>query len=124
MVPKVKLTNSYLTGLAGQQITKNVSARDSASNGLLAIRYAKTGLISFVYIGRIKGAGKRENTIGRYPETSIEEARIRASELRKLYRQGIDPKQLEEQQAAERERKRALEEALKVPLRTVLERYF
>ena len=94
--------------------------RDTESSGLLATRFAKSGQISFVYIGRIKGSVKREITIGRYPDTSIEEARTRASELRKLYRQGIDPKQLAEDQQAAQEQEKALQRALQVPLRAVL----
>ena len=102
MVPAVRLTKGYLAKLQTRNSTVNEHVRDTESSGLLATRFAKSGQISFVYIGRIKGSVKREITIGRYPDTGIEEARTRASELRKLYRQGIDPKQLEaDQQAAQ-----------------------
>jgi integrase len=123
VVQTAKLTKGYLARLQTRNSTVNEHVRDTESSGLLATRFAKSGQISFVYIGRIKGSVKREITIGRYPDTNIEEARIRASELRKLYRQGIDPKQLEEQERATEEQQKALEKALQVPLRAVLERY-
>ncbi|HJM93598.1 MAG: tyrosine-type recombinase/integrase [Alphaproteobacteria bacterium] len=123
MVPAVRLTKSFLAKFKTRSSTVNEHVRDTESSGLLATRFAKSGQISFVYIGRIKGSVKREITIGRYPDTAIEEARIRASELRRLYRQGIDPKQLEADQQAAQEREKALQRALQVSLRAVLERY-
>ena len=108
MVQTARLTKGYLARLQTRNSTVNEHVRDTESSGLLATRFAKSGQISFVYIGRIKGSVKREITIGRYPDTNIEEARIRASELRKLYRQGIDPKQLEADQQAAQEQKKAL----------------
>ena len=122
MVQTARLTKGYLARLQTRNSTVNEHVRDTESSGLVATRFAKSGQVSFVYIGRIKGSVKREITIGRYPDTNIEEARIRASELRKLYRQGIDPKQLEADQQAAQEQKKALERALQVPLRAVLER--
>jgi integrase len=123
VVQTARLTKGYLAKLQTRNSTVNEHVRDTESSGLLATRFAKSGQISFVYIGRIKGSVKREITIGRYPDTGIEEARTRASELRKLYRQGIDPKRLEEQERAAQEQEKALEKALQVPLRAVLERY-
>ena len=124
IVRSLRFTNSALNQFVGsnEQTTK-VTIKDTESSGLRAIRFPKSGMVSFIYTGRIKGGLKRNITIGRYPDTGIEEARSRASELRKLYRQGIDPKQLEEQERAAEEREKALERALQVSLRAVLERY-
>jgi integrase len=124
MVRSLRFTNSALNQFVGsnEQTTK-VTIKDTESSGLRALRFPKSGMVSFIYTGRIKGGLKRNITIGRYPDTGIEEARSRASELRKLYRQGIDPKQLEEDQQAAQEQEKALERALQVPLRAVLERY-
>lgn len=124
MVRSLRFTNSALNQFVGsnEQTTK-VTIKDTESSGLRALRFPKSGMVSFIYTGRIRGGLKRNITIGRYPDTGIEEARIRASELRKLYRQGIDPKQLEADQQAAQEQEKALERALQVPLRAVLERY-
>ena len=124
MVRSLRFTNTALNQFMGSnEPARKATIKDTESSGLRAIRFPKSGMVSFIYTGRIKGGLKRNITIGRYPDTGIEEARIRASELRKLYRQGIDPKQLEADQQAAQEREKALQRALQVPLRAVLERY-
>ena len=123
MVPALRFSKSSLGKLLASTSPSNETVRDTESSGLLAIRYAKRGMVSFVYSGRIKGGPKRDITIGRYPDWSVEEARDRAAELRKLYRSGIDPRELESEEKKQKERKASFDKALEVTLREVMDRY-
>ena len=123
MVSAIRFSRSSLGKLLAGTGSSNETVRDTESSGLLAIRYAKRRMVSFVYSGRIKGGPKRDITIGRYPDWSVEAARDRAAALRKLYRSGIDPRELESEEKRQKEREASLEKALEVSLREILDRY-
>ena len=123
MVPRIRFSKSSLGKLLASTSSSDETVRDTESSGLVAKRYVKQGIVSFVFSGRIKGGPKRDITIGRYPDWSVEEARDRAAELRKLYRSGIDPRELEGEEKRQKERETSLDKALEVPLREIMDRY-
>ena len=76
VVQAIRFSKSSLGKLLASTSFSNETVRDTESSGLLAIRYAKRGMVSFVYSGRIKVGPKREITIGRYPEPVLTKLRI------------------------------------------------
>lgn len=57
----------------------------------LGVRITPTGTIAFQYRFRWQGKATRV-TIGRYPNTSLKDARVAVGEMRALYMKGINPK--------------------------------
>ncbi len=82
------LSDTELRSINGQAYSGPAELTDG--NGL-SVRITPAGTIAFQYRFRWRGKATRI-TIGRYPLTSIQNARIVVSELRALYMKGINPK--------------------------------
>jgi integrase len=87
-MPKIKMTTVTLARLkppkAGQ-----IDYFDNAFPAL-ALRMSHKGTCSWTYFGRVDGKLKRA-TLGRYPATSLAEARHKASSMAEAMRAGVDP---------------------------------
>ncbi len=121
MANQIRFTLKALDKELASSVKANAIFRDTDCKGLTAVKYAKTGDLSFVYSGRIKGGKKRDITLGRYPSLSIAEARKRALEYTRMYRDGIDPVEVQAEEARKKESELALGKALQVTLRATLE---
>ena len=87
-----------LDGLPKAEKGKRNTYHDDKVNGL-TLRVTDTGARSFLVRRRVNGK-PRMNTIGRYPEMTINQAREKAREVINLIENGINPKdQLKENQS-------------------------
>lgn len=108
----VALTDRSLKGLKAEAGPYRVT--DAKCEGL-AVRVAVDGRKTFDCAFRIKGAGIRRLSLGRWPETSLEAARDRTRELKKAARTGID--------LLTEEKNAAIERASRITVRTLIEKY-
>lgn len=98
--------------------------RDTEVRGF-GIRRLSDGSISYIYEGRKRsGSGRNiRRVIGRYPETSVADARIKALDGLKLLREGVDPSEKEKRKKAEELEKEAVSKFQKKTLNQVFEEY-
>ena len=82
------LSDTKLRSINGKLYTGPAEVTDG--DGLSA-RITPTGTIAFQYRFRWQGKATRI-TIGRYPSTSLKDARVAVGEMRALYMKGINPK--------------------------------
>jgi integrase len=67
----------------------------------LSARVSPKGVISFNY--RFRWQGKQQRIkVGRYPDTTLSEARDKISDYRKILSQGLDPRQVQSEQYEQR----------------------
>jgi site-specific recombinase XerD len=84
-VPKIKLTTAAI-----ERLKPNPQPYWDISHPAFAMRVSKTGVKAFIYAGRVHGKLKWD-TLGRYPELSLAEARRKAGRTAEAMRQGVDP---------------------------------
>lgn len=98
----IELTTGAIERLTCRTDTKaQAFLRDSKAPGL-RVRVTNTGTKSFVFEGKLNRQTIRR-TIGDVKAWTIEQARTEARKLSVMLDQGIDPRELERQQQAERE---------------------
>ena len=97
---------------------KDLFIRDAGLAGF-GLKVTPTGTVSFIYENTIRGRGSKRVTLGRFPSISVEEARDKALDTPKHFREGTDPHELEAQQKQER----AEEQARSITLAELLESY-
>lgn len=95
--------------------------RDKKTPGL-AVRVTAAGQKSYIFETKLRRRNIRE-TIGSIETWSLEEARVRARELKVLVDRGIDPRELEKERARKQEAARAREAARSVTVGTLWQRY-
>jgi hypothetical protein len=95
---KVKLTNAFLKSVEPPELGK-ITITDVERPGL-QFRVTPGGARSWLFQKKIKGGRRLSVTLGRYPETSLAEARAEALKIELDARAGIDPLQREAQQRA------------------------
>ena len=79
---------------SGNPPEKDLFVRDTGLAGF-GLKVTPTGTVSYIYENRIKGAKSKRTTLGRYPSLPFNEAKDKASGTSKLYRDGIDPLEVE-----------------------------
>lgn len=95
--------------------------RDKKAPGL-AVRVTKSGQKSFIFESKLRRSSLRY-TIGGIESWSIEEARARARELKVLVDRGIDPRELDREQALLREGEKRRQAAHHIKIGILWERY-
>lgn len=88
-MPKVKLSHKKINALKPE--SKTVNYYDTLESGLI-LRVTKTGYKSFSYMYRIYDK-KRRYTIGKYPETSLADARKKVRLIKGQLAEGKDPQE-------------------------------
>jgi integrase len=97
-MPRKRLTDRTLKALKPAQPGKLYDVADEVARGL-AVRVSDTGRSTFVMVARFPGSkNPTRRRLGEYPSMSLEEARARAEDWRRLIQRGIDPA-TEERQA-------------------------
>lgn len=82
------LSDSKLRSISGKPYTGPSEVTDGDG---LSVRITPAGTITFQYRFRWKGTPTRI-TVGRYPATTLKDARIAVGEMRALYMKGVNPK--------------------------------
>jgi integrase len=122
---KTKLTKRYIDSNTDSQgkwsppPDEDLFIRDTGLAGF-GIKITPSGTVSYIYENNIKGRGSKRTTLGRYPSLPFTDAKNEALDTSKLYRSGIDPRDLEKQKATER----AKEKARDITLQSVMDDYF
>ena len=101
-MPRQKITATTIDSLKAPK--EGQTDYFDAAYPALALRVTSNGVRSWVYFGRVHGKLKRA-TLGRYPDLSLQKARIKAGEMADAMRAGIDPV------AAKREAKMAVRDS-------------
>jgi integrase len=101
---------------------KEFYVRDDRLSGF-AVRVQPKGPITFVVSGRIKGGRACKVALGKPDLLTVAQAREAAEEPLRLMRRGIDPHSYRQQEAAEKRKAKAKEEALLIPLARLFERF-
>jgi len=97
--PAMALTHRSIEAMKAEAAPYRVP--DLRCSGL-AIRVATDGEKTYDCAFRIKGAGPKRSSLGRFPEVSLDAARGRANELTKAGRTGVDLIAKEKAEAAEK----------------------
>ncbi|EES5544497.1 DUF4102 domain-containing protein, partial [Escherichia coli] len=82
------LSDTKLRGLYGKPYSGPAEITDGDG---LSVRITPAGTITFQYRYRWNGKPVRL-TVGRYPSTSLKDARVIVGEMRALYMKGVNPK--------------------------------
>lgn len=82
------LSDTKLRNISGKPYSGAAEVTDGDS---LSARITPTGTITFQYRYRWNGKPVRL-TVGRYPSTSLKDARVIVGEMRALYMKGVNPK--------------------------------
>lgn len=104
-----ELSAGLIEALACPEGRAQAFLRDTKAPGL-HVRVTAAGAKSYVFEARIKGRTMRR-TIGTVSAWSIEDARIAANQLRVLKDKGLDPRELDREDAARKAREQAETEA-------------
>lgn len=126
----MKITQRYVDSLADangkakEAPAKDVYHRDDGLTGFGVKLAAKSGTISFIFEGWIRNRGSKRITLGRYPSQQVKEAKDKALEAQRQFKNGIDPREQEKQTQEDNATKKALDAALSVTLQEVIEDYF
>ncbi|ODB88007.1 hypothetical protein A3193_03695 [Candidatus Thiodiazotropha endoloripes] len=115
------LTNTQ--GRAKELPDKDTFYRDSGLTGF-GLKVSKSGVISFIYEGRIKNSRSRRITLGRHPSLPLDSAKDKALETQRLMKAGIDPVQHRIQQKQELDQLNAQHAVQQFTLRELMEDYF
>ena len=101
-MPKLKLTKGNIDSKAKPSPTGDVLYWDTDTRGL-GVRVTPKGVTTFICQGRVRGTTKDVRlTIGTFGAWTVDDARRRAEDYRRLFEDGIDPRQLKKQEEAER----------------------
>jgi integrase len=93
-----RLTERTLKTLKPAQPGKLYDVADEVARGL-AVRVSDTGRCTFVMVARFPGSkNPTRRRLGEYPSMTLEEARARAEEWRRLIQRGVDPAVAEQQE--------------------------
>lgn len=87
---KINFTKAKLDALSLPELGKRETYHDIKTNGL-QLRITSNGIKTFSLFRRIKNSSPERVTLGRYPDMSIEQARIESTRLNGLIVQGINP---------------------------------
>jgi hypothetical protein len=117
-----KITQNFPAALRNES-GKDQFYRDTEIRGF-GVRVTPKGLISFFAEGRLKRGRTKRFNLGRFPALSVADARTQAYEKLRLYREGVDPHEMEREERERREREKALQESLGVTLQDVIESFF
>lgn len=126
----MKITQRYVDSLADangkarEVPAKDIYYRDSGLTGFGVKLAAKTGTISFIFEGWIRNRGSKRITLGRHPSQQVKEAKDKALEAQRQFKDGIDPREQEKQTLEDNATKKALDAALSVTLQEIIEDYF
>ncbi|OUD08940.1 hypothetical protein BVC71_09485 [Marivivens niveibacter] len=86
-MPTLKITNSFLQKVKPSNSRQEI--KDTITTGLIA-RISPSGAISFATRVRDNQGKTRTITIGKYPSLSLQDARIKAGEIYKQLKEGVD----------------------------------
>ena len=101
-MPKLKLTKTNIDTKAKPSPLGDVIYFDTETRGF-GLRVTKTGITTFVAQGRVRGSKTDIRvTIGTCGAWTLDDARRRAEELRHQFEDGIDPRELRKQEAAQK----------------------
>jgi integrase len=104
-VARVNLTDRLLKSLQKDESGERIEKADTVSRGL-RVR-ALNGNVFFVLLTRFPGSPHpTRGSLGEYPALSLEDAREKAGEWRKLIKKGQDPREVEEAERRAEQRKR------------------
>jgi len=118
-MPKLKLNKTNIDTKAKPSATNDVLYWDTETRGF-GLRVTPKGVTTFIAQGRVRGTTKDVRvTIGTYGAWLVDDARRKAEEYRRLFEDGIDPRELKKQ--AEEQRKQ--EAAVQVSLGAVATEY-
>ena len=100
-MPKLKLSNTNIDEKAKASPTGDVLYWDTVSRGF-GLRVTPKNIATFIAQGRVKGTKTDIRvTIGTYGAWTVDDARRRAEELRHQFEDGVDPREVKKQEAAE-----------------------
>src|SRR5688572_7304415 len=100
MARHLNFTKAALGALPAAAPGKRDTYHDSKTPGLV-LRVTDTGGKTFSHFRRVPGGEPERNTIGRYPDVSVENARRRATEINAQIAKGINPAQAKRARKAE-----------------------
>jgi integrase len=101
-MPKLKLNKTNIDTKAKPSPLGDVIYFDTDTRGF-GLRVTKTGITTFIAQGRVKGSTTDIRvTIGTYGAWTVDDARRRAEELRHQFEDGIDPRALRKEEAAQK----------------------
>lgn len=99
-MPKLKLSRTNIEKVAKPGPT-DLLYWDTETRGF-GVRVTKAGVTTFIAQGRVRGTTKDVRvTIGTYGAWEIDDARRRAEDYRRLFEDGVDPRELKKQHEAE-----------------------
>ena len=100
-MPKLKLSKTSIDKDAKPHPTRDEFYWDTVTRGF-GLRVTKAGVTTFIAQGRVAGTTKDIRvSIGTYGAWTVDDARRRAEELRHQFEDGIDPREVKKQAAAE-----------------------
>ena len=100
-MPKLKLNKTNIDKHSRPGGTADVLYWDTETRGF-GMRVTPKGVTTFIAQGRVRGTSTDARvTIGTYGAWTVDDARRRAEELRHQFEDGIDPRQVKKQEAAQ-----------------------
>jgi integrase len=122
----MRITKTWLSNYVGSNNkAKTIPEKDMfyRSEGIGVKVAAKTGTLTFFVEGRIKGSSNKRVSLGQYPLVSLDEAKNKAHEIKKLLTEGKDPRKENESIKETNRKAQAHTGLMELKLSDLIDRY-